>query len=410
MQLSEVWQLVTTESKNVQLAHKQVKQHKVLVQDAKNSQLPTLSVFGEIDKASNMPVYSNGLNHKPEQHDVVHTLYQTGANAYLNLYNGFKTKNEIQLAKHELALSEAELEEVLAQQKKIAALYFYDLYLQYQFQSVMMSDMEEKEHELQEIKNLQQAGVVLNSDVLRAELELSKRKMTLIEIRNAIKVYHQKLNVLIGKADTFIFEPVLTEQTTPKYVGLEDAIRIAHERAYQAQISEVHVAEAETNLALTKSNKSFQLGIVGSFQFSNPQIFLYPYNLDWYSLGIVGVKASYNISNLYHHKNKVAASKVRVSAAHIHHHQVSDKVRTAVYEAYYAWDEAKSYENIFKANVAYADENKRIIKNAYFSNTVLITDFLDANILELKAHFDYKQAQINTLKTYLELQYAQGLL
>lgn len=410
LNLQQVWELVAANSKKVQVADKSILQHKVLLQDAKNSQLPTLGVFGEVDKASNMPVYSSGLFHKPEQHDVVHTLYQTGANAYLNLYNGFKTKNEIKLAKAELRLSEAEMSEVLAEQKKLAAQYFYDLHLQYQLMEVLQADIKEKEHELEEIKNFHQAGVVLASDVLRAELELSKRKMTLIEITNDVKVYHQKLNVLLGFADDKVFQPELSITEIAKNVQLEEALHTAHERAYQEKISEVHVAEAETQLALTKSNRSFKLGVVGSFQFSNPQIFLYPYNLDWYSLGIVGLRASYGISNLYHHKNKVAASKIQVQAAHIQHHQVSDKVRTAVYQAYFAWDEAKAYEGIYKANLSYAEENKRIIKNGYFSNTVLITDYLDANMLVLKAQFDFKQAQINILKTYLELQYAQGLL
>lgn len=49
--------------------------------------------------------------------------------------------------------------------------------------------------------------MVLKSDVLRVELELSKRKMTLTTIENDILIATQKLNIILGIPDEQVVIP-----------------------------------------------------------------------------------------------------------------------------------------------------------------------------------------------------------
>ena len=100
--VGQILSMVELHSRDIKIQEATVTAKKFGVQDAKLQRLPNLSVFAEADKASNMPVYSNGLLNKPEQHDVIHTLYQSGANMYFNIYNGLKTKNLIRIAKIQL--------------------------------------------------------------------------------------------------------------------------------------------------------------------------------------------------------------------------------------------------------------------------------------------------------------------
>ena len=75
-----------------------------------------------------------------------------------------------------------------------------------------------------------------------------------------------------------------------------------------------------------------------------------------------------------------------------------------------ALDESEKYVTIYKLNETYAVENARILKDAYFNQTSLITDLLDADVLVLKSKFELKQAQINVFKNYYKLQYSKGTL
>lgn len=409
--LQDVKQKIVQHSKVVLLAREKLAASDASVQQATMNQLPTLSVFGAVEKATNMPIYENGLNHAPTQHDVIHTLYSSGANFYLNLFNGFKIQQEKALTKIEHEIDQVKLEEQTALMQLKGIHLYYDIYVQYQWKQTMESDISEKEHELLEIKNLYQAGVILESDVLRAELELSKRRMTLIEIENSIIVKQQQLNVLIGNADsTTVIPKVTTADFQLAHLNLQEALSKGTKGAYDAHISHEHVLAAERELKITKADYSPKIGITGSFQFSNPQIFLYPYNASWYTLGIAGVKLSYDINSLYHNKYKVKKAKIAVHSADLHHELVDEQIRTKIYQSYHEWDEAIQREQVYQKNKQFASENARILKNAYFSQTALITDLLDANVLVLKANFELKQAKINILKTYYSLQYEIGQL
>lgn len=411
LRVQELLQLVEQHSKEIELSTSTISLKNATWEEAKVNRLPTLSVFAEVDKATNMPVYSNGLFHRPEQHDVIHTLYQTGANLYFNVYNGLKTRNTIALAKLDHSLAESSLQHKKATIKLKAIYLFYDLYLQRSWASIMQADIAEKVKEAEEIKHLFTSGVVLESDVIRASLEISKRKMTLLEIHNDIEVLQQQLNVLIGEPDTNVIIPtVLLVHTQNTDATLANVLEIGSTNAYEEKISHVQVAMANKRVDIARSGNKFQLGVVGSFQFSNPQIFLYPYNADWYSLGIIGLKASYAISSLYHNPKKVAVAKIEAHEAHLQHSIVQDNIRTALFEAYHSYHEAKAHVPIREQNVTYTTENERIITNAYFSQTALITDLLDANLMDLKAQFELTQAKVNVFKAYYTLAFAQGQL
>jgi len=235
--------------------------------------------------------------------------------------------------------------------------------------------------------------------------------MTLVEIENGIVVLRQELNVLIGREDGGEIVPVISgDEWFSNQLTLNEAIEEALHEAYDAEVSHQHTKVAETKLKLNKGNYSPKLGLASSFQMGNPQIFLYPYNPSWYSLGIVGLKLSYNISSLYHNKEQVRKAKLELSSAKTHHEFVDDEVRTKVYKAFYAYDEAIKRKNIHEQNKKYADENARILKNAYFSQTALITDLLDANLQKVKAEFELEQAKMDIVKTYYSLKFEIGKL
>lgn len=410
LNLEQLKEKVALHSKEIKIAAYQLEEKLHHVADAKNAQLPDFNITASVDKASNFLIYDKGLFSQPSKHDVIHTLYATNTNMYLSLYEGLKIKNTIKLKQIEADLSKELLVEKEAAVYLKSVLLFLDLYLQNEWELLMTADIKEKEHQLNEIKNFHELGVVLQSDVLRAELELSKRKMTLIEIKNQQVAINQKLNVLIGNADEELVKPVVEIQSLPKYENFNEALKEGSHRAYAEKISHWHVEEAEKGLEIVKANNRIKVGLIGAFQFSNPQIFLYPYNDAWYNLGLIGIKASYSLSELYKNKNKKAAAKIAIEEAHKHHEKISDDVRTKIYEDYLALDEAEKYVAIYQLNEAYALENARILKDAYFNQTSLITDLLDADVLVLKSKFELKQAQINVFKNYYKLQYSKGTL
>lgn len=409
--LSQVWEKADAFSKAIKIKNLGVQGSVQEVKDARAERLPELSVGGNYEKATNIPVYENGLFSAPTQHEVIHTLYKIGADGYLNVYNGSKTN--LNIAKEEVLYKIAiEQQHLTTSEIRLrAAAYYLDLQKNIIFKDLLIKDIADQEKQLKEIKQFLKHGVVLKSDVLRVELKLSRQQMSLIRIENDIILANQKLNILIGEPDERTVDPV--EKLEPEALLLksyDNYLSEANEKSFPYRISEQQTQLRKIQLKNVKANVAPQVGLYGNFNFANPQIFLYPYNPHLYSLGIVGVKASFAISSFYLNKHKEKAAQIELQQQETEHSDVQDNVRKQVKEAYLRYKESLIQIGVDRVNVDHAKENARIVSNTYFNQTSLITDLLDADIQLLQTRFDLATSQIAAQLQYYQLQNVIGTL
>lgn len=408
--LSGVWQKAEEHSRLIEIRSKTAEVAEEEVKDARMERYPELGMMGTAEKASNIPIYENGLFSRPSQHEVIHTLYRVGADIYLNLYNGNKLNLKIAEDRvlHQISLIQKE-QAISDIHYKAAALYL-DLQKSLVFRELIIQDIADQEKQLKEIKAFHKNGTVLKSDVLRVELDLSRRKMTLVTIENDILITTQKLNIIIGEPDDRIIQPAVFDARQDEYKPYEQFLAEALEHSFPYHISERHTELSKLHLRQIKANVRPKLGMYGDFYYANPQIFLYPYNPYWYSLGVAGLKASFPISSLYHNIHKVRAARLELEKEEEAHKDAEDKVRQQVREAFLRYKEALVQIQVAEVNVAQAEENARIVKNTYFNQTSLITDLLDADIQVLQTRFELAAARIMAQDKYYLLQNITGVL
>jgi outer membrane protein TolC len=326
------------------------------------------------------------------------------------LYNGNKTNLKIKEEKEKKSLSAEQLNLTTAEIKLKAAAYYLDLQRSKAFKALLLKDISDQERQLQEIKQLLKNGVILKSDVLRAELKLSRQKMSLIQIDNDISIANQKLAILIGESDNFKIAPdsltntILAVKTYPEY--LDEAI--AH--SYELKISEKETELNKLEVKKVKANVSFKVGLFANYAYSYPQIQFYPYSIATYGLGLSGIKASFPISSFYHNKHKTKAAEIAFQRREVEHEATTDKVRQEVNEAYLRYKEAITRIDVAKQNIKQATENLRIVNNTYFNQLSLLTDLLDADTQLLQTRFDLAASQIAAQLQYFQLQKAIGKL
>lgn len=408
--LAEAWQKAEAHSRLLEIKRKESRIAGEEVKDARMERYPELGVKGTAEKASNIPIYENGLFSKPTQHEVIHTLYRLGADLYLNLYNGNKTNlkiasdrtvHQISLIQQDQAMSDIHY--------KTAALYL-DLQQSLIFRDLILKDIADQEQQLKEIKAFHKSGIVLKSDVLRITLDLSRRKMTLVTIENDLLISSQKLNIILGEPDDRIIVPVDTDLRRDEHSGYEQYLEEALQHSFPYHISAYKTVLSEIHLKQVRANLRPKFGLYGDFYYANPQIFLYPYNPYWYSLGVAGFKLSFPISELYHNVHKVSAAKLELEREEEAHKDAEDKVRQQVKEAFLRYKEALVQIDVAEVSVAQAAENARIIKNAYFNQTSLITDLLDADVQLLQTRFELAAARIMAQNRFYLLQNITGVL
>lgn len=408
--LNEVWQQTDVQSKKALIYIKEQEISQENTKDAQMGRYPVFNAVAKVEKASNIPVYSNGIFNKPEQHDVIHTLYNTGVSMYLNLYSGNRQNLEIEERKtlaHKTAIR-AELSQ--SEVRLEAAKSYLALAKVLRFREVMKHDIADQKEQLAEVEKLYKHGVILKSDVLRATMEVSKREMTLVQIENDILIENQRLILLMGQEDTEFVLPQELSEELPEVESYEEALEIASEHAHKHLLSEEDLALSEIEKKKIKALNKPSVGLIGNFTMANPQIFLYPYNPSWYSLGTIGVQVSFPISSIYHNKHKIKSSVLEHEKEEIQHHHIQDQIKQEVQQAYLRYKESLVQIEVCTKNKAQASENARIIKNTYFNKISLLTDLLDADLQHLQTQFELEAAKLDSIYKYYTLQQAKGLL
>ncbi|MDR6943732.1 TolC family protein [Mucilaginibacter pocheonensis] len=409
--LQEIWDKVTVQSRSVQI--KRIEQNSNLesIRDAKTERLPDVSADGEYARVSNMPVFDHGIFHTPSQFPVLHDYYKIGSSAYLNIYNGNKTNLKIAQSKAAYRIAEVKTNLTLSEIKLKATAYYLDMQRSLIFEALLQKDIHAEKKQLERIKSLQTNGAVLKSDVLRAELKLSKQSFALVQLQNDLLIANDKLNTLIGAPDGQHIHTAATQE--PDSINLDSHINYldyADHNAFKVKISEGETELSRLQLKDVKANLLPKVGLFANYAYSYPQIFLFPYSGNIYGFGMAGIRASYSISALYQNSHKEKIAKLDNDAKEVEDLKIRDELREDVNEAYLRFQESIKRLRVAETNVQQATENRRIVNNTYFNHTSLITDLLDADTQLLQTQFDLAAAKISAQFQYYQLLNITGKL
>jgi outer membrane protein TolC len=410
--INQIWMMADSNNKKNQIQQLQVQASDAHVKVSKAERLPELAAEGTLAHVFPLPIYENGLFHTPAQFPVVSKYYKVGADAYLNLYNGGKTNTEIAASKTESALSSIKKGQQQQEIHYVAAVYFYDVYRNLSYQSLLQQDIKEREKQLAEINQLYKNGTILKSDVLRAELRLSKQRMLLTEIENSIKIAKHKLNILIGREDDATLVPQIGESETDIIAlkQIEDYVLEANSSSFQMQISEKEQELSKLKLKTVKANVLPTLGFFAEYMYAYPQIQFYPYALSLYSNGMAGLKLKIPISSWYTNQHKVKEAAIKLKQQEVEDEEVKDQVRQQVKENYIRYKESVQRISLAEENIKQATESYRIVQNTYFNQLSLLTDLLDAETQLLQSKFELTTAKVNAKIQYYQLLKTTGNL
>jgi outer membrane protein len=409
--INELWQKVSVNSKVLSIRELELMQSKEEVKDAVVSRLPEASLEGEYAKLTNLPQFEDGIFHSPTFYPIAHTYYSLGASVSFSLYNGGHLNRHIDAQKINVKIREQQRNLTASEIKLLAAAYYLDLLRGRAFQDLLIQDIAEQDKVLLQIKAIYKNGVILKSDVLRAELKLSKQKLQVDQIKSDNSIASQKINLLTGQADDMLIEPV--QPFLPDTIRLsayEALLQQANAGANEINISKEEKKLNELRLRDVKSNILPNVGLFANYAYSYPQGRFYPYVLSLYGLGTVGISASLPLSSLYKNKHQVQIAALEVQKTNIAHQDIEDQIKNRLKEAYLRFLDDQERISVAKTNIVEATENLRIVKNSYLNQTSLITDYLDADVQLLQSKFDLTAARIAAQLQYYQLQKIIGIL
>lgn len=407
MTIEEVWSRTDVNSKKIKQRRELADAGKSLLAAAKDERLPELKIHGEYARVSDLPVYENGLFHTPSQFPVVHDTYGAGVEGYLNIYNGGTTEREIKSKVLEQEMAEERLQLTRSEVHYEAARYFLDIYRNHEYLQLVEKDIRQREEQLAEIRQLFNNGVVLKSDVLRAEQALADQQLLRTQVQNSILLASRQLNLLTGDPYESVCWPVVNKDSLAMAVpageyGIENAFTL-HIAEKETALSRLHYKQVRSSVLPT-------VGLFAEYNYSYPQIMFYPYSIAMYSFGMAGVKASFRISELYRNRHKREAAKTLLQSHETEDADLRDQLRQQTDNASVRYKEALTRISVARQNIDRASETYRITSNTYFAQTALLTDLLNAETLLLQSQLNYVTEKVNAQVLYYQLLKTTGNL
>jgi outer membrane protein len=412
--LEQAWALATVYNKEVQMQRHQVEQNAELVKDRKNERLPRVGASGSYAYLGGLTAFEPyaGLRN-PEQKDVPPSphAYRLGVAADWEVYTGGRIDNQIATQAVNEVLETERLALMASEVRLRVATAYLDVQRNREYQALTANNVKESERRLTQIRSLFKNGVVLRSDLLRAELQLSRQQLLLTEIGNTLTLTNQRLNLLLGTPEDQVNQ---LAPVSPPVAVLDnpyaDYLSQAQATAPELRVAGLQTRLSELRLENTQVSKRPQVGLFTGYAYTYPNRLVFPNVSQIYGVGEIGVRVSYNITARWLDRHAEKAAEIGIERQRIGQQKALDDKRQEVKTAYVRYQETLERIRIAEQSIGQATENYRIVNSTYFNQLALLTDLLDADNQLLQARFDLVTAQTQAATTYYQLQKAIGAL
>lgn len=382
------------------------------LKDAYNAALPLVNASASYQRFSDLTLYTDGFNHsatgprKPGPNAA-----NLGIDASFTIYAGGKQQAMQQEAMVKNGLAATNFRDQAGFMALQTAAQYLDLVRLAELKKFILDQLKRAEARLKNINALYRNQKVTKSDVLRAEVMLSNVQLAVQQSENDLQISSQKINNLLNLPDTVKIS--ITDSagmSKPDISRLSSLTGLGGSSSFSVQKANQGVEIQLARLNGLKSGFMPTLSFITAYGLNYPNNLFFPPVDQAYSIGYAGLRAQYNISSLYQHKNKVAAGKIRLKEAHIQQQSANDNVQLELRSLLIKYGEALNRIGVNQRSIEQAKLNYRIVNTKYFNQLALLTDLLDADNLYTESRFNLVKAQTDALLIYYRLQYAAGNL
>ena len=412
LSLKEAIALAKSQNIAVRVAQQEERATDEDVKDAKNSILPQISTGAGYRRDTKLTLFQNGL-HNAISIDPPPTANEAylGTQAEFNLYAGHKTRALIQerQALKELAMINSRDQAGTSSLQLV--LQYLDLVKLSSQQKLIADQAERARTRVKTINSLYKNERVTRSDVLRAELLLASVLLDSVRNHNDIVIANNKITVLLNLPDNVQIMP--SDSANMNRPAPEELDRLAGngiQAAYPVQRTLAQQDVQAARLIGIKGNARPNVSLISAYGFNYPNYLPFPPVNQLYSIGYVGIKATYNISSLYQNTHKVAAAAIRLEEIRQNQQFVRDNTREKVKSLVIRYNESLNRVMVMQKSIVQATVNYRIVNTKYFNQLALLTDLLDADNLFQEARYNLIGAETEASLIYYNLLYTTGNL
>ncbi len=387
------------------------------VQEARAGLLPRVS-FTESVTRGNDPVYVFGTRLRQERFTVADFAlnrlntptpignFSSRFSGNWNLFDSFANVKSVARARDLQQAAGHQLER--ADQETIFRVVqaYLGLLLAQKQQDVAEQSVKTAQSILERSRTRYESGVVVQSDLLSAQVRLAGRQEELIRAHNNLAFAAAQLDTTMGvPADSeFQLSQALSQGELPQAVLVDLEKQALASRPDLKQIEAQQMAQ-QKSVSIAKAAFGPKLNAFGGWETDSATLSQVQGN-NW----VAGLELQLDLFQGGARKAQLAREKAlqeRIAAAH---QAAGDQVRLEVRRAYYDFDSARQQVGVAHAAVGQAEESMRINQNRYDAGITTITDLLTIEEAMRRAQTDYWEAVYRLRTSYANLELATGTL
>lgn len=251
-----------------------------------------------------------------------------------------------------------------------------------------------------------ESGMVVESDLLSAQVATAARKQELIGAQNALSLARTQLALAVGVSSGTLFEPqeALADRTfsPPPVTDLEE---LALEKRPDLKRVNSELRGQEKNISAAKGAFAPRLNVFGSWETDSPTPGWNGGN-NW----IAGAELQFDLFDGDSKRANLAMQRARQEKATAMRDSFRDQIRLQVRKAYYDYDAAQQQVGVARTAIAQAEESLRINQNRYDGGLTTVSDLLRVQEAAQRAKSDYWQAVYRVQTSYAGMELAAGTL
>ncbi len=410
MTLNELFSLADTQSKTIKIFEEAVSGASKDISVAKNAYLPNIDFSASASYNGNAWVadrnFSNGQSYSSPHFgnnfaiEASQVIFAEGS-----IYNNVKAL-EIQkkIAEWDLTAHRQEVYFLLTG-------YYLDLYKYRNLLTVYDKNIEQTRQVIRDMHAREAAGVALNNDITRYEVQYQNLQYKRTELLSLIDIYNNKLVTMLDLPSHTEIHPDTTllckQMPKPQEKEVQD---MAFKNSPLLNRNRLTLDMLNKKEKVIKAGYMPQISIIAGDNLKGPITYEIPTidsNINtWY----VGIGLKYNIGNLYKTPKNLSRIRSSIEQSHVELTSSEENVTLDVQAAYIHYLNSFELLKTQEKSLQLASENYEVTSNRYSNDLVLVTDLVDADNLRLSAEVQYVNAQINVIYNYYKLMYTTGTL
>ncbi len=327
------------------------------------------------------------------------------------IYGGGAVTNGIAMAKLKEEMAGVNREAARSRIRFMLTGFYLDLYKLQNALKVYDRNIELTKVVLRDTKARNEAGVALQNDVTRYELQLKNLELARRRVANTTEILNYDLATMLGLPADAQIQPdsTIINQSLPvqdiDYWQLQ-----AQSNAHSVKQSALAVEIGERAEQLARAERRPTVALVAAGNLDGPITIEVPVLNNNFAYWYVGVGVSFKLSSLYKANRSIKQARLGTELSRRNRDTALEQTSLAIQSDYTRYMEAYDEVATLEKSVQLANENYAVVENRYRNDIALVTDMLDASNQLLEAELQLVNARINVIFNYYKLKNTSGNL